>query len=1152
MSSAPAASVLSKMQIDLNMACLKLKDLPANSTHEEIYKKLGVEGKYMTKLREYFDPGNLFEEGFDQVSDLTKILLEDEQPTLTIQALGENVKTRKIMILFVLGVLKTDGMSFEKWMTYSSKSIRAYIDEMWEYIHSRIAFSVADVYQTEITSAQSEIYDELLKIEKKIPMECFMSKLHSPVLAEPINSKACVLDNISSEDQCFKYDPEVWYAFFMWCSRDKTKLTSYAIHCQDKYFIFLVNVPKISTVLPELSDKNSALFKMIKDPYTLFVCELTRMNLIGQDNVHIVSRTGGESCYPLLVCVHMLTLVFLGKKSEFFADTDFFDGTKEMLGCLCNKKASEVLVNLQFNKALSQPLYFDLTMTEEQIEAVALTYLQKMKSSKFVYDSKQINDDKEYQCTFGQKEDHLDFILGTCQIQYNWLFKDARLTSNKNWELKLHEKIKITPRMVMNFHEIGVYRRILHLMRDTIDKDSSFYVDVDCFFTEPPLGSTIIHERDENFYQNHKHGTITFNFMHNGIEKKLFNATNSRFEEDVLMKRFSTIKIGLNQPHSDVIYQSLKTYFRTDAFTMFDIQYKFVIFTEQNQYIVRDVAQISYNQIRVPQLNFLKIKECPDCGLKLADQSSESWYNHMKSHADLDLQILMTDVRSESDSDWDVPTPVRDPPILRAGHTPSASNAGSSRGGSVDTSRASSSAGGSAVNVSGGNFGGATSEAQDVMKEFLEILARLKAHHESSTQFIKKAAQNVGGSGAGTQEQLDLLQKELDKIKIEEQKLLKIITEKDQKISELMQQAADQSNKLTETLKSLDEIKLELQTTKTELQTKNDTLREAETKITELEAAALLSKQELEAKQTELTKKEEELKQKEDEHKLLIEERDDTIRAKDEQLKETNEKLTEKETELNKAKAQLTQAQTDWNTEKADLERQIQELQDENAKAALSSTSPAPVDDTAAKALQAELDRVNNLLKISETERNALQKKLDTEEAQIHTLMVQIKEMNDLLKQELHTSTDRTSTAIDGLHNTTNVILQQYIKHAKLDALFADAIKKDATADQKKAFYDKATAGITNKKKYSAMALFLMYESMAATWFLYKKKIQEPRIQTAYRNQEDNVTQEDKDFVLEKFMYELRQWKTIDQPSKQLYHSKHFKEFVDFWGLAVT
>jgi hypothetical protein len=29
------------------------------------------------------------------VSDLTKILLEDEQPTLTIQVLGENVKHEK-------------------------------------------------------------------------------------------------------------------------------------------------------------------------------------------------------------------------------------------------------------------------------------------------------------------------------------------------------------------------------------------------------------------------------------------------------------------------------------------------------------------------------------------------------------------------------------------------------------------------------------------------------------------------------------------------------------------------------------------------------------------------------------------------------------------------------------------------------------------------------------------------------------------------------------------------------------------------------------------------------------------------------------------------------------------------------------------------
>jgi hypothetical protein len=73
------------------------------------------------------------------------------------------------------------------------------------------------------------------------------------------------------------------------------------------------------------------------------------------------------------------------------------------------------------------------------------------------------------------------------------------------------------------------------------------------------------------------------------------------------------------------------------------------------------------------------------------------------------------------------------------------------------------------------------------------------------------------------------------------------------------------------------------------------------------------------------------------------------------------------------------------------------------------------------------------------------------------------------------------------------------------------------------------------------MALFLMYESMAATWFLHEKV-----------KQKASATQEEHAFVLEKFMYELRQWKTIDQPSKQLYHSKHFKSFTDFWGLAMT
>jgi hypothetical protein len=90
--------------------------------------------------------------------------------------------------------------------------------------------------------------------------------------------------------------------------------------------------------------------------------------------------------------------------------------------------------------------------------------------------------------------------------------------------------------------------------------------------------------------------------------------------------------------------------------------------------------------------------------------------------------------------------------------------------------------------------------------------------------------------------------------------------------------------------------------------------------------------------------------------------------------------------------------------------------------------------------------------------------------------------MNDLLKQELAISTDRTSTTLDGLHDTTNVILKQYIKHAKLDALFVHEMKDGATPEQKKAFYDKATSGITNTKKYSAMTLFLMYESMVPTW----------------------------------------------------------------------
>jgi hypothetical protein len=1135
MSSAPAAGgaasavpVPSNMQIQLNVAWLSLRNLPINSSHEEIYKKLGVTVQYMKKLRDYFDPNGIYEPGYNKVEDLTKILMDNEQTTRDIPVLGENVKIRKIMILFVLGVLKHDDMSFETWMTSSEDHIKEYVNNLWGYIHSvNTTFSVADVYDSEITSQESEVYDDLQRTEKDIPSACFMSKLNSSIQIIKFTHKVCVLDNISSKDQCFKYDPVLWHVFFMWCFRDKSQLKSYAMKCGDKRYIFLANVPKFSNMTPPFNDKNDALFKMIKDPYTLIVGHLKSMKLKGTDDVHIISRTRTESCYSLLVCVHVLTLVVLGDYCEFFADTDFFDESTELLGCIRDKKPSAVLSDLVFDTLLTFPLHFPSSMTEVQIEAVASEYLEKMKYSNFVYDNTKINNDQQYLCTLTQQIDHLDYILSTCHIQYNWLFQDSRLTKYQSWLNTLFDEMKGIA--TKSFHIIGVYRRILHLMRRDIDTVSSFSDLAETFFDEPAICSKV-----EYF---DKLGFVTFDFSNFGINKTLFKAQNARSSvlPDELMDVFCTI----NNRLSNYLKAPLQDYFKNDDFNMFDFQFKFLVFEENNnQYFVRDTCQLKYMQEDIITLNFQCIKECPSCG-KIQEPPMESWYKHIANHDE--LRIMKP---SSGSNKSEVTTPVRSPAFLplkpHSVHT--------SPFGSRHPSRAPSGAGGSGGTiVSGGNFGSAMTEVETERKRFEEILASLRTHHESTKTYIDKASRSMSGSSSGTKAVLDELTQALRQLEAAEKLLNETIEQRDQRIRDLQGELADESNKFIQLQEDLTQKEAELKTAKDDLQTAKDELQTATKNIQDLKAAAVQSADELTKTQenlsdiqTKFSQKEAELTRNQDDHNQLIAQKDKTIQEKEADLTAVNGKLKAIENELKDSKDNLSTAQlqfdTDklqFDTDKAALEKEILDLQ---TKAASTVSAPPVQDDTVIKALEAKL-------KLAEQENKELKTKFAAEEKMVHEMVAELRKMNDLLNQELGISTTRTSTAIDGLHQTTKTILKQYTQHAKLNDLFLAVMNADLeTGKQKrKVFFDKVTAGNINQKEYSPIALFLMYESMAATWYLFKSKYVAP-----------NATDEDKESVLEKIIYDFRQWKTIKNHTQQKYHSKYFKEFIEFWDLKGT
>jgi chromosome segregation ATPase len=395
----------------------------------------------------------------------------------------------------------------------------------------------------------------------------------------------------------------------------------------------------------------------------------------------------------------------------------------------------------------------------------------------------------------------------------------------------------------------------------------------------------------------------------------------------------------------------------------------------------------------------------------------------------------------------------------------------------------------------------------------------------------------MSGSSSGTQKELDELIEALRKIEEAEKLLKETIEQRDLKITDLERELADESNKfmklkddLTKKEAELQTAKDELQKAKDELQIATDELQKAKARIQELEDAAVISSGELSTIQAKLSEKEAELTRKEDEHKQLIAEKDKQIQEKEANLTAANQKLTEKENELTETQGKLTAAQKQFDADKAALEKEILDLK---STAAPTVSAPAVQDDTEIKALTAKLQ-------VAEQENKELKNKFAAEELMVHEMVAELRKMNDLLNQELGISTTRTSSAIDGLHVTTKTILKQYTQHAKLNNMFLEAINTSLETGKKnrKLFFEKVTAGSIKQQEYSPIALFLMYESMAATWYLIENK---------YRV--SGATDEDKESMLEKIIYDLRQWKTIKNHPKQAYHSKYFKEFIEFWDL---
>ncbi len=431
--------------------------------------------------------------------------VKDEQEFLNmlLHDSTNDFDTTNIMTLFVIGLFSVNTMSFSEWTdNQKTTNVENYIFDFLLYIEigSTIKFVESTETQYDLPEDDAKIPNTLCITDEVIKPPtrkfCFLGNLDNDIV--PWSSKIEKGDMITST-------PALWYVYVQWMFRDE-KLGCYGVLHDKNCYLFTHDLPELIDDVVDVTDEatKQVINPNIEEIYEkYFDCLEVLMDVIQGPETFPTDFISNPKCstfkFNMLLYVHLLilghsetdkTVLFVNFKNDeivkdaLWAGQEYGKFKKELM-----KGNNHVIGKCT-----------DISV----IENLALAHLELMQKGPYNFDS---DGDSNY-------KDCQDKFMATCPVHYRWVFEDPRLGKCQEWINTFDRHMKS-----VHIDSIGVMRRILNV----IDQDLKTYKQSTItlalqMFKKQKIFSKVKDERhpDNDWY-------IVFDFEMYAQSRNLFN-----------------------------------------------------------------------------------------------------------------------------------------------------------------------------------------------------------------------------------------------------------------------------------------------------------------------------------------------------------------------------------------------------------------------------------------------------------------------------------------------------------------------------------------------------------------------------------------------------------------------------------------------------
>lgn len=592
----PEAPIVAKMRkIHARLRKIDLNSFPdlnslVQSIHSSTFHSFLIE-KLPDELK------RIEEKIFDAIKRMHAYNTSEEFVKAVLHNSNDTFNTVNIMTLFIVGLLHHEKMSLSTWL--QDKDNDEYIIKFLLYVLEPSTIKYADSTSETQDLPKEEIIPETLCITgtESIQEATSESKVYFlDVLEDDVN-----WDTLRRRKHIITIDPVFWYIYVQWLFR-RDDVGCYGVEYGNQSYLFLHDPPSENIYTSD--EKENMINHLIKGPYEKYISCLKSLEGVKSDvkttTVEFISNLSTTRFrYNVLLYIHLFVLSHYKKdKVILFVCNHNDDQVKQALWA--GKTYQEFLDALQVT---GDSLMIGEGGYKSVLEPLALAHLDLMMSRKYRFTS----DDEMYYVRGDDK------FITTCPVDYKWVFTGELASS-----AKLHQKIGDQMKMINDIgdHErIGILRRILDCIGDTNNK---YIKNTRKQFFQGVHVGTKVKDRSGECY-------VIFDFQKYAKEKNI--NSNS-----------SLIEICADNPE----YQKAASEYFTEWHHC-DFAHKYVVWTsEKNEYSVRDSVELSLvdettkEEIEVTKEEINQFPRCPVC----VQEIQSSMYNHMEEKHNEDFRKL--------------------------------------------------------------------------------------------------------------------------------------------------------------------------------------------------------------------------------------------------------------------------------------------------------------------------------------------------------------------------------------------------------------------------------------------------------------------------------------------------------------------------------